>query len=594
MIDFDYAFLLLTEFLDCDIDDKYTDTWTLYNTGTSTFNVTTRTDYYGISDFDKTEWTNIGTGGSNYHTIDLNNIYKVEFENTEGTNQAEFWINCSASESTTLKISINGITHSISVDTTWKVRHFYTDDLEDDTNEMVFTLYTEGGQEIYIDNATTNSNLTFSKFAPLTGWESEPGLFAIDILFCDLIMYREVEKYSTDTKLQIAGSGDKDWNLIYYPSIYTQLSYVSVNFVLTTNDGDYLDNFTMTIQCETPQYVIISSNFSDLYFYRAEGNQEFVIRIFNSGEQNTSITSISSSLTWVNTTINDYFGALIASDSYYDFILYANPTTAQSASDYPITLTFTGTNNMTYTTSRTFFLLSRPSVAVTPLFIDRERDNKDVDESFSLTISNTGPGVAYISITFTDSEGFGAAQISLDNNVSSDFSLTSGESTIVWFTITGGSNDRNDSFLVYVKTYSDSNRSVLVDTDTVEVFCTTYGEKLNGIYVVLLIAMGISMLFLFFMLSRLKKKDRELLEEIEYYDPNKENNIHANLIKYRAAKAKYEKNKKLRSRLSLRWVPILFAFMFFVSAVWLVWTGEAYNPFDEIYDPIIDVFTFGR
>ena len=164
MVDLGYAYSILTNFLDKDIDISYSDTWTIYSTNVYDFNLTTRTDNYTSSEFKQTEWSNIN-GHPSYHTIDLNNIFKIEFTNPSNYHQAELWLNVSATDNIDLRLTINGIVDTIEVSTVWSVLYLYTDDLLSDLNTIFFELDVPSGEKIYIQNASYNSNLSLYRYS---------------------------------------------------------------------------------------------------------------------------------------------------------------------------------------------------------------------------------------------------------------------------------------------------------------------------------------------------------------------------------------------------------------------------------------------
>jgi hypothetical protein len=567
-------YYVLSQFTDKTVDTKYTakddaNSWRVWNSGTYDFNITTRTDTYSQADFTYEEWNYIDSSITTYYDVSQSQYFKLTFDNPNGANQGEFWLNVSANKVATLKMSINGYDHTTSVTTDWIVKKIYTDDLVAGTNTIYFQVHGISDAHIYIKNATTNSNLTFYVSDPFLDYvEITSGTIGIDVIFCDFIFKREIEKYSTDTLKQITAGNNDIWDMAYYPSVNTDDSYVRIQFDIYNLAGRYLDNFTAVFRFECKLYVDISQNVTSITFYRGE-TTEFSITFTNSGGSDTIISNTTTSLTWVVAKSDTgYSGVSIIAGSSTTLTFIATPGADEDQTSYYMYILMSGTNDMGHIGTVRVYLESRASISVDQTdFTDLERDEGE-DLTFWFTITNDGIGDADIDISWDYTGSGGAfATLSLVNDSHSSFTLAPGEVTI-GFVISGDVPDTFDEWTITIEE-STSNATI-----TIDVSCTTSGDKRGAWQILLFIIASISIMIAgTFTMKPNKSYKRHWLQRKEYLAKNE-------FVEADASNKKIPWHYKLRYGIGA--IIIVIGAVILGWAIMQVWQGYAENPFKDL------------
>jgi len=380
--------------------------------------------------------------------VDLNSIWKLTFNNPEDIAQGELWINVSATAPTTLNVIINGVSNTVNVGTAWDIKRIYSDDFKS-SNEIIFQLATASGNKIYIKNATTNSNMTIYKYVALSGWVEQSDGLAIDFLFSDFLMKREIEKYSIDDHMTITAGNDNSWALSFYPTKYSTDSYISYNIIIRNSAGRYLDNFTAIYQIQTPRDVIIISNIDDIDATVWAGEDNSLVIIFeNTGTADATIETMTVSISWME--IDGYQDQPLNPGTPVNITITTNSDLDADHVEnyYVMTVTMTTTNNGTFSDWIYIYVDGRGILTVTPStrHVDRIIAETNV-ESFIVTNNGIVSGDYRVVITYTGSE-------LLHNSLSvssESFTLDAGEAKTLEFTVSGFFVTANDSWNITIE-----------------------------------------------------------------------------------------------------------------------------------------------
>jgi len=341
MVNFSYKYPILTEFSDCQVGTQYSTTWTLYNAYNPAGSAYTFVAYNytnNETDVDSSTISNIVNNVSTYHIVDLNRQYKLRFYSESRQAQIKLYLKEYGNADLRLEFNGNSNTQTIStITSTWAIYQIYTQYLIEGWNEVVFKMDSSSGNEIWIRNATTNTELVWQEFSIMQGeYVNRTYPIAIDIWMADLLFYEE-------KNITIAGGNSNTWNIYFFPTEY-ELPMNRITMVLQNENGRYLDNFTFMIRAERYQYEYYIMN---TIYIKAIENDSFGL-IFESDET-TTIDSVGVSVAWIETQ-SDYSGGVIPLNTNISiFFLTQSPYQEAEQVSYSVTIDIsTDTQNNSY------------------------------------------------------------------------------------------------------------------------------------------------------------------------------------------------------------------------------------------------------